>query len=74
MGNTECVISPRVTISRGTLKMKSKEAWATEIIKYLQDNPVHGLEEATEQIETIVGWVQIDTLNSIPAESIHMDS
>ena len=52
--------------------MKTKAEWATEIIKYLQDNPVHSLEAATEQIETIVGWVQDDAVKSLPAESIRM--
>lgn len=53
--------------------MKTKQVWAEEILKYLQDNPVKSSEEVMDQIEQIVDWVQKDTIASLaPAEGIRM--
>lgn len=57
----------------GEVKMKTKQVWAEEILKYLQDNPVKSSEEVMDQIEQIVDWVQKDTIASLaPAEGIRM--
>lgn len=40
--------------------MKTSKEWATEIIAYMQKNPVTSLDAATKQIEHIVGLIQAD--------------